>query len=302
MGTKILSLLLVVTLAWAGSVSYLYWQLKNNPKVIAITMESGSKESLQQLKLGEMEKMNFLRQYLDRYFNYNSNNFWQSQTSLAALMVPDQGQKRIKEVSRLKEKTEQKNLSQLGSLSSLRLLENGTYEAVVHLQISEEAKSNQTLYVKVPLKLHLTERTLENPWGLLVEELGFSSSPTAPAIASQIYTKKNTSSFVTVPCVVEQIENPAEQTVKIKTVTLNNSELQITPGKEAPAEILLKAKCKDVEFSFQLLDDAKKMDLYVSLPTEASTVRAKEVAPAPKRKKDAYDKTIENVLGIELDK
>ncbi|UOF02639.1 hypothetical protein [Bdellovibrio reynosensis] len=300
MKTKILVLLLIVTTTWATAVSYFYWKLKNNPRVIAITMDTG-KESLQQVHLGEMEKLTFLRQYLERYFNYNSNNFWQSQTSLAALMVPEQGKKRIREVSRLKEKTEQKNLSQLGQLSSLRLLPDGSYEALVSLQISEEAKSNQNLFIKTNLKIHVTERSLENPWGLLVEERSFSSSPSAPLLQPAVLVQKTISSFVTIPCVVEQIENPSDQ-IKIKTVTLNNSELQITPEKNAPAEAMVKAKCKEIEFSIALQQSQNQRDLYVALPLEASVARPKEMAQPAKRKKDSYDKTIENVLGIELDK
>lgn len=300
MKTKILVLLLIVSTTWATAVSYFYWKLKNNPRVIAITMDSG-KESLQQVHLGEMEKLTFLRQYLERYFNYNSNNFWQSQTSLAALMIPEQGKKRIKEVSRLKEKTEQKNLSQLGQLSSLRLLPDGSYEVLMNLQISEEAKTNQSLFVKTNLKIHVTERSLENPWGLLVEEKSFSSSPSAPLLQPAILVQKTISSFVNVPCVVEQIENPSDK-IKIKTVTLNNSELQITPDKDAPKDVTVKAKCKNVEFALALQQDQNKRDMYVSLPMDAAVARPKDVAPPVKRKKDAYDKTIENVLGIELDK
>ncbi|WP_413944320.1 hypothetical protein [Bdellovibrio sp. HCB-162] len=305
MKTKILSALLIVSIAWGSVVSYLYWKLKSNPRVVAISMEAG-KESLQNIQLGEMEKMTFLRQYLDRFYNYDSNNFWQSQTSLAFLMAPKLSEERVREVSRLREKIQQKNLSQLGQLKSLKKFDDGSYEAETYLQIHQETQQKgelqkNELYVTSKLKLQNAERTLENPWGLLVQEMTFSSSPQVFSFSPQIHVEAQTPTLVTFPCAIENIENPAEKDLKIKITTLNVSELQITPSKELKLPVSLTAICKDTEYKFDLLAKTNERDLYVSFPKESGTIRKKEIAPTKTRKKDVYEKTIENVLGIKLD-
>ncbi|WP_347358124.1 hypothetical protein [Bdellovibrio sp.] len=299
MKTRVLVILLAASLVWAGSVTYLYWQLKNNPRVVAITMDAG-KESLQNVQLGEMERMTFLRQYLERYFNYDSNNFWQSQTSLAFLMSPKLSEERIREVSRLREKIQQKNLSQAGRLLSLKQVPDGSYQAELHLRITENAQKND-LYIKTQIRLSNTERTLENPWGLVVSSMQLSSAPTAPEFTALVRVGSQSPTLLTFPCAIENIENPRESDLKIKITTLNISELQITPTKTFTGPVSLLASCKGLEFKFDLVTEGKEKDLFVAFPESAGTVRRKEVVPGKVHKKDIYEKTIENVLGIELD-
>ncbi|NUN07476.1 MAG: hypothetical protein HUU57_17155 [Bdellovibrio sp.] len=308
MRTRILSALLFLVFAWAVTVTYSYWKLKNNPRVVAVTMDPG-KETLQNMQMGEMEKGTFVRQYLERYFNFDSNNFWQSQTSLAALMTVHLGEARVKEVGRLREKIQQKNLSQSGQVKSLQQLQDGSYEAVVYIQVQEgsgshsaETTPKKELYSTLHLTLENTDRTLENPWGLLVSEMTVQSSVAKPLpLPESIRLQVGHSTLIIFPCAVENINNPAEQNLQIKITTLNVSELQLTPteGIVLPTEI--SAICKDVEYKLNLTAGNKERDLYVSIPASAGILRPKEVAPKP-RKKDSYEKTIENVLGIEVDK
>ncbi len=308
MRVKILLALLVAVSAWAATVTYSYWKLKNNPRVVAITMDAG-KEALQNMQMGEMEKGTFVRQYLDRYFNFDSNNFWQSQTSLAALMTGSLGEARVKEVSRLREKIQQKNLSQSGQVKSLQQKQDGSYEAVVYIQVQEgsgsssaEASQKKELYSTLHLGLENTERTLENPWGLLVGEMTVKGSTAKPLPAPEfVRLQEGQATLVTFPCAVESINNPAEQNLKIKITTLSISELQLTPSKGLVLPTVISAICKDVEYKLNLVAGNKERDLYVSIPASAGVLRPKEVAPKP-RKKDSYEKTIENVLGIEIDK
>lgn len=298
MKTRLLVIFLGLSLLWASTVSVFYWRLKNNPRVIALTMDAG-KEALQSQQMGEMERLTFLRQYLERFYNYDSNNFWQSQTSLAFLMTPKLSEERIREVSRLREKVQQKNLSQSGKITSLRLQADGTYEATARLLITDTQKNE--LYMTTRVRLENTERTLENPWGLMVSEMKFASSTAAPALPSQIHVSHQIPTLLTFPCAIENIENPREQDLKIKITTLNISELQITPTKNLAGLIPLIAVCKDMEFKFELSTEGLSKDLFFAFPIDAGLARRKEVTPSKGRKKDIYEKTIENVLGIELD-
>lgn len=300
MRTRILFILLSLSLAWAATVSVLYWKLKNNPRVVAVTMETG-KDDIQNRQLGEMERLTFLRQFIERYFNHDSNNFWQSQTSLAFLMSPKASEARLREVSRLRDKIQKKNMSQSGQLKNLKQDETGAYLAQIHLNITDGTMKNE-LYITLRLNLEATDRTLENPWGLLVREMNFlSSAPQAFDFSSQIHGALQVPAIVTFPCAIENIENPAEDKLKIKITTLNVSELQITPVKELTEKVLLTGSCKDREFRLEFITDKSSRDLFVSVPFAAGLPRKKEKPPSGPRKKDIYEKTIENVLGIQIE-
>lgn len=298
MKIKVLTALLVLTLLWAFTVTALYWRLKNNPRVVAVTMDLG-KDTLQNTQLGEMEKMTFLRQYLERYFNYDSNNFWQSQTSLAFLMEPRLREERLREVKRLREKIQQKNLSQLGKLISLKKTSQDRYEGVLSLQIMEE-RLKSDLSIMLGISLVSAERTLENPWGLLVKEMTFKkSTPTPVLVTSRASVEPRSPTLLTFPCAITNIENPDENKLKTKITTLNVSELQITPSEGLTQPLMLTALCKDLEFKVEILTAKKEQDLYLSLPLSAGVPKKKE---APKiRKRDIYEQTIDKVLGIKFE-
>ncbi len=298
MKTKVLTALLVLSLLWACTISLLYWRLKNNPRVVAVTMDLG-KDALQNIQLGEMEKMTFLRQYLERYFNYDSNNFWQSQTSLAFLMEPRLREERLREVRRLREKIQQKNLSQLGKLISLKKTSQDRYEGVLSLQITEE-RLKSDLSIMLGIFLVSTERTLENPWGLLVKEMTFKkSTPTPVLVTSRASVEPRSPTLLTFPCAITNIENPDENKLKTKITTLNVSELQITPSESLTQPLMLTALCKDLEFKVEILTAKKEQDLYLSLPLSAGVPKKKETPKIHKR--DIYEQTIDKVLGIKFE-
>ncbi|WP_413569896.1 hypothetical protein ACLWBD_05425 [Bdellovibrio sp. HCB117] len=306
MKVKVLSALLLLTFLWAVFVSYKYWQIKNNPRVVAITMDA-AKGVLQNSQVGEMEKLTFLRQFLDRYYNYDSNNFWQSQTSLTSLMIGSLADNRVREVSRLREKIQQKNLSHLSRIVTLQQQKDGSYKATTHLQITEAAAKNDEatksqLYITTSLKLQNTERTLENPWGLLVSEMKIENSATQNlALSPRIQVSIGAPTVLLFPCAIENIENPFEKNLNMKVTTLNVSELQLTPQKGLPEQASFTATCRDEEYKFELRAGGEVQDLYVSVPKELGVLRKKDSGLSRPRKKDVYDKTIENVLGIQLE-
>lgn len=244
-----------------------------------------------------MEKLTFLRQFLDRYFNYDSHSFWQSQTSLAFLMTPELGEKRILEVSRLREKIQNKNLLQSGQLESLTLTPENYYEAQLHLKLTEGTLQND-LYTNLRLKLQKTERTLENPWGLLVQEMTFTAnSPKKEPYNATIHLGEKNPAILAFPCALVNLENPAENILKIKITTMNVSELQISSTAELSNPLSLSAACKDREFQWTVQSDKENIDLFRLIPDEAGAKRKPRFG---KPAKDIYEKTIESVLGIEL--
>ncbi|WP_413584778.1 hypothetical protein [Bdellovibrio sp. HCB274] len=296
-------ILFAATLIWASVVSVLYWQLKSNPRVIAITtdMSEVTKDQPQNFQLNELEKGTFLRQYLERYFTYDSNSFWQSQTSLTFLMSPQLREKRIAEIQRLREKIQSKSLNQRGWLVSLTQTGSNTYQAQLNLQISEAPGRVNLLFVKAVLTLETTERSLENPWGLMIAKLEFpQTSPEAMTLSGTLTLREKTPLVLTFPCAIENISGQPESTIETKITTLGVSEIQLSSTDKIPAQINMTAYCKDKEYIFNVVAAEKSADVFRAFTAELAQQR-KDLGTGKPKQKDKYDKTIENVLGIKVE-
>ncbi|QDK37132.1 hypothetical protein [Bdellovibrio sp. NC01] len=302
MKIKVLTTALIFAIAWAIGATFMYLQLKNNPRVVAVTTAAPSALNQENLQLSELEKITFLRQYLERFFNFDSNNFWQTQTSLSFLMAPDLRNQRIEEVRRLREKIQQKNIVQKGELLTLSSNGKDKFTAQIHTETMEENGVKNQLNSFLSLELASTERTLENPWGLLVKQMKFEKTSSDPqSFSSSLSIKEKIPLTITLPCAIENIENPNERALKTKITTMNISEIQLTTPTPLLAPVTMKALCKETEFVFEVKQGKQDSDLFVAFPASVAVVRKKEIPTAPKRKKDIYDKTIESVLGIKLD-
>jgi hypothetical protein len=298
-------ILFVASFIWASVVSILYWQLRSNPRVIAITtdMSGADKDRPQNFLLSEMEKVTFMRQYLDRYFTYDSNNFWQTQTSLTFLMSQTLREKRIQEVQRLRDKIQSKSLNQRGLLLSLTNMGANRYHALLSLQISEAQNKVNQLFVAVDLAIEDTERTLENPWGLLITKMDFTqTSPESSLLSGTLAIREKAPLVITFPCAIENVEAIPESALETKITTLNVSEIQLTSAKKLEAPVAMTAYCKDREYHFNVAFAEKDSDLFRAFTADLAQVRKKDpTGQGQNKKKDIYDKTIENVLGIKIE-
>ncbi|MDG0817792.1 hypothetical protein [Bdellovibrio svalbardensis] len=300
MKKKLLEILLSLAILWAATSTFLYVQLKNNPRVVAVTTGLNSPSSPENFQLGEMEKITFLRQYLERYFNYDSNNFWQTQASLSFLMAPELRDRRLEEVRRLREKIQQKNLIQKAQLISLSSKGPNSFEALITQQLIEGQNKTSDLNITIQMELSTTERTLENPWGLVVKHMEILAPTTdAAPFNSHLKIIAKNPLIITFPCAIQNIENSNEADVKTKITTFNVSEIQITTAKGLSAPVTMKALCKDSEFSFELSAVDKQQDLFKAFPLESGTARKKDLPTStqPKvRKKDIYEEAVERAL------
>lgn len=304
MNKRVLEILLVVAILWGATSTYLYLQLKNNPKVVAVTSLNPLLPQ-ENVQLNELEKITFLRQFLDRYFNYDSNNFWQSQTSLSFLMSPELRDKHIEETRRLREKIQQRNAARKGQIISLSAQGNN-FDALIGIEIKEGQEPKTDLNSVVQLSLGTTERTLENPWGLVVKKMDFvKSSSDTPSFNSTLKIKEKVPLAITLPCAIENIESSSESALSTKITTLNVSEIQLSATNPLKETIHMKAYCKDLEFVFDVASTSTNPDLFKAFPLSAGIVRKKEVpvinqAAPKKRQKDIYDKAIEKMMGVKF--
>jgi len=285
---KVLYGLLIIVTAWALIVSGLYWRLQQHPKIIAFNSER---------QAGDIERIRFLRQFIERYFTYDSGNFWQTQTSLAALLSPDLRETRLNDIQRLRDKVSKKNISQTVNTQWIEQTQKDHFLVHVQLLINEEARVN-AISENIDLNLQDTERTLENPWGLLVSLLDFTVGPRDLPMTLQM--RPGSSAIVTLPCAVESFQNPATPTLTAKITTFNISEVQLSLIENLKQPVQLVALCKDLEFHWTVQQSLTTLNVFEEFPSKTGSARIKE-SKTPVHKKDAYDKTIENVLGVKVD-
>jgi len=289
----------IITFIWALASTGGYVQLKNNPRVITLPLES-SKE-LQSPSLANIEASNFLRQFLEQYLNYSTETFWQSQMNLAQLMAPSLAEMRMQEIRKSSLKIKQKNISQTGNILKITELSPNRYLSEIKVIIIENLVIQNIVFLSLIVELTSSDRTIENPWALLVSNIQMqSSAPKEPAFLGHLQTRRGLTSFLTFPCAIENIENPDDKKIKIKITTMNISEIQLTPLAEiVPTQ--LKASCRDQEFQFEISSGQKEHTLFLNFPASAGQLRFEKNKIGSIKTKDIYDRTIEKVLGVELD-
>lgn len=298
MKIRLLTALLAATTVWAITTTILYLRLSHNPRVVAVTAETG-KDLAQSPVMGSLERSNFAKQFLERLFTFDSTNFWQTQTSLSSLMSGSLRKERTDEISRLQENIRKKNIRQSGQVLSLKAVSATSFSAVVLLNILENNQKKE-LYMQVSLTTESVERTLENPWGLSVVKIDFpKKSPNPLPLPSTLTLASNTPVTLAFPCALDSVKNPQEEALQLKVTTLNTSEVQLNARKPLQGEVQLVASCnQEQEFLINLTFADSGYDLYRVLPWEAASRKIQEKKI---RKKNEYERTLEKVLGVELD-
>ncbi len=297
MKQRLLAVSLVIAIAWALTATVLYWRLSHNPRVVAITTDNG--KDLSKSPTGSLERSNFAKQFAERFLSFDSTNFWQTQTSLTSLMSGSLRKERTEEISRLQESIRKKNIRQSAQVLSLTADSQESFSALVLLQMLED-NQKKDLYMQLFLQTESVERTLENPWGLSVISVEFpTKSPTPIPLPKTLTLAPNTPATLAFPCALDHVKNPQEDILQIKITTLTTSELQITALKPVQDDFQVIATCnKDLDFLISLKTAESGYDLYRALSWESATRRVQEKKI---RKKNDYEKTLEKVLGIELD-
>jgi hypothetical protein len=278
--------------------TYRYQELKKNPLILNIKPDLGAGPVADSKNLNEMEKLSFVRQFVERYVSFEAENFWQGQTALSFLMSPELREERLKEIARLRAKIQKNNISQKGRILSVE--EQGSeYQVLLSLDLSE-SKAKDTLTARMKIGLGEAPRSLENPWGLTISRLEFSKEETAPPLDPVIRMQADLPSLLHFPCAVENFEVPPQAPVKVKITTFNVSEIQLFLTQPLQHEIHLKAYCRQKEFPVLLQAGNESVLLYKEISENAGQVRSSLAQKKP-HKKSAYQKTIEDELGFVIE-
>jgi hypothetical protein len=292
--------LFVITFVWAGVATYQYLELKKNPVILNVaTSETRAGEGQ---SLGQIERVSFIRQFVERYVSFDYDNFWQGQTALSFLMTPDLREKRLNEINRVKDKIRKNAIVQKGRILSVQRTSNQDYQILAGVELSENKTLNH-IDASIEMGLSAGPRSLENPWGLVVSKFKTDLQPKAKdSHFSGIFSMtKDSPTILSFPCAVENFEIPPQFPLKVKITTFNVSEIQLYLLDAGAPATFLKAYCRDKEFSLQLKNEKDKADLFLEVPESLGKSRQSLAAKKKKPENRPYQKTIENELGFVID-
>lgn len=294
--SKIPWILTTFFFAWATFTSILLYQKGPFPSKNIL-----QQDSQQTARLEILEKIAFVRQFVDQYLTYTSSNYWQTQTALAFLMSKDLRSERLLEIERLKSRLEKSPLFQKSEIQLLEKLDVDVYSLHVLISTSRNGSTDK-LNAQIQLHLVSTPRSIENPWGLQVSALQFQEMtaqkfeyPPAFLISDQDPL------LLSFPCSVENFLVPKELPLQVKIVTMNISEVQLLLTQKIGAAAEVRAICGDSIFPIHLTPSQNTTTLFADLKESPRKKKSPSADPNPKRQKGPYEKTIEEQMGFVIE-
>lgn len=288
-------ILWIATTAWALWATWKWKELERNPRLQNIT--TGAAEVPAGKALEEVERSVFVRQLTEKLLQYDSTGFWPNQTAAAFLMSPALREQKLQEINERREKWAKKNFAQQMELMSLKRMDDGIYLMNGILDGREE---NERWHLSFQLEMRLNEqpRTLENPWGLEVEDLKLSTAPEIPALPPlNFQLALDVPGRILFPCLVENVERPKDLPVKIQLSSLNVSELQLTLLKPLNTPAALLVQCQNRSFPLMVAAAAGPADVFrvvqMSEGQDAILRSRKE-----QQRRNPYRRTMEEELGF----
>lgn len=235
-GTLVLVAALV---AWGTTMTVLYLRSRGAvPAVVSpVLAQNESSEALR-----EQEKILFARQFTEKLFNYDHDSFWAQQTSLAYMMTPALRDGYLREISDRREKLARKKFRQTFKIVDVSV--GPEHVLVTGLLEGRDTDNNWKKEITHHLVLRETDRTLENPWGYLVDLSATSLKPDfgfPPALVLKIGAVANLS----FPCLVRNIELPKDSGLQVRIVSLSTSEVQFRATSERREPLPFKAFCNE---------------------------------------------------------
>lgn len=284
MKTALLATALIGTTAWAA---FATWQWKTATAPVANTSPLLADEAI-----ADLERVAFLRQFADQYFNYDENTYWRNHAALTALMASNLRAKKLAELSAQKGKRRTLSFSQTSHLNGIRRRTDGSYQLNGRVH-GREGEKTWALAFETSMRLTDVRRSLENPWGLEVEALDVkTSAPSKNVEIPSLELSEGIPVAVTFPCLVEQVETPPDLPVRIKIISLRTSEIQFV--RNGPLEkSTVTALCRDRRFPLELATSEKTSDLFAGLEGPG-----RPRVEAARRRQEPYLKTLEQELGF----
>jgi len=155
-------------------ISIYMYHTKAVTKVVVIAVDSNQTRLLTtgDKDLREQEKVNFIRSWVDVYFNFNGANFkkriGEGSGYLSKRLWVEQEYKVYKELA---EKSKNLEFKEASILEAVRYMEeDDTWSLTLDVEFEANGKLTKKEVI-VAIKLISVERSIDNKWGLLIDEL-----------------------------------------------------------------------------------------------------------------------------------
>lgn len=170
--TEILRWVVTVTLTcWASLATF--FALRNTQETIVIALAANGSARLitaEDEKFVQGELTQFLKAFLDAYYNYDPSNFEERLGQATDLMSKDLWEREQPKVMNIASKMKDAVVIQAARIKNVDLIEDGRVEALLEILLKQRV-NEVTTNLKVNLKYEKRARSKENPWGYEITEV-----------------------------------------------------------------------------------------------------------------------------------
>lgn len=270
------------------------WILFSEPK----NQISAKNSNDNQVELESTEELYFLKTFLEKWFNFSSENAITHFEELAFLTNSETLANQLSEKKRLCQKIKNQKFEQSADILSIENLKNQNFRVWLKIQLKENEKTLQ-FFVSADIKIKKTERSANNLWGLLVNELSLKTAPAAE-IPNELYLQPLRHTQIYFPCLVQTISNSHPDSLKLKLTNSEKSNAEIWLQSTKQEDFNLSFFCENEQFDFKFKPATANSLVFLLAEKKFSKTISK--SPTPKKKKPTeYSSPLLNELGFEVD-
>lgn len=161
---------LAALFAWALTASL--WGWSKEEKIILIAIENGGTRlvSDEKDKILEMEVAGFIKNFLETFYQYNSDSYSRQMGKATDLMSEELWQEKQSELARIGENLKSQAISQSIEIQSIDKVGENQFEAVILIAVKSRM-STQSVRLKIQLKVEKSKRSGQNPYPLQIDEI-----------------------------------------------------------------------------------------------------------------------------------
>lgn len=146
--------------------------LQKEDKILLIAISDGDVKTISDHndRILQSELKNFIKKFLDDYFQYSSTSYEAQISKASDLMSQNLWTQLLPELEKQKNKLKSVDLIQLAEIESIDSVSNLAFEAVLKVSVKTKLET-RAFRIRVHLKLAEKKRTETNPWNYEVIEV-----------------------------------------------------------------------------------------------------------------------------------
>ena len=162
------SLLIALMAFWC--ITSTVFLLQKEDKVVLLQMNGLDTRVVEKTELPPVEIENFLYNFVGLFYSYSSENYEDHMNRAAPLFQLSLIKQYVPKINKMYDVISAQKIVQTSFIERIYKVEDFFYELDMNVQRTESSTEKQSNY-KIRLKLKKSERTLENPYGLIVTKL-----------------------------------------------------------------------------------------------------------------------------------